>query len=400
MAHVREVPRRAGTAYEVRWKVNSTFKQRTFTVKREAERFALKVENEIADGNSTDALVKNSKTFREVAEASMAASAARLKPKTAAGYELAYRLHIYPAFGTRRINSITSLDVEAWIADMQTKVAPKTGKVYSPASVHGAFVALSKAFAYAVKHRLITANPCTVVEKPRVPHVERRFFHPAEVASVASALDAAPPYGLIVRFAATTGLRQGELAALRVGDVKLFSRQPVVQVRRTVARVKGGWAVGSPKTARGSRDVPLSRALVAELQAYLAQHPNRTRSDAALWPGRIPGGGGDVRALDYDRQFDAPSMERYYFKPVLAQLGIEGMTWHDLRHYFASLCAAAGYDIRYVSRWMGHASINITDSTYTHLFSDSHDMDALDAAAARARESVAPIVPLRAVSEA
>lgn len=396
MAHVREVPRKSGTAYEVRWKVNGTFKQRTFTVKREAERFALKVENEIADGNSTDALVKSSKTFREVAEASMAASTAQLKPKTAAGYELAYRLHIYPTLGARRINSITSLDVEAWIADMQTKIAPKTGKRYSPASVHGAFVALSKAFAYAVKHRLIGANPCTVVDKPRVPQVERRFFHPSEVTAIASALDAYPPYGLIVRFAAATGLRQGELAALRVGDVKLFARQPVVQVRRTIARTKGGWAVGSPKTSRGTRDVPLSRTIATELQAYLAQHPYASSSDAQLWPGRIPGGAGDVRALDHARQFDAPSMERYYFKPALAQIGIEGMTWHDLRHYFASLCAAAGYDIRFVSRWMGHANINITDSTYTHLFNENHDMDALDSAAERARATMSPVASLRA----
>lgn len=72
------------------------------------------------------------------------------------------------------------------------------------------------------------------------------------------------------------------------------------------------------------------------------------------------------------------------------------MTWHDLRHYFASLCADAGYDIRKVSRWMGHANINITDSTYTHLFTDGDDTDALDAAAALARASLASVTPLRA----
>lgn len=253
MANVREVTRQTGTAYEVRWKDGTgKYRQVTRTVKRDAERFALKIENELADGNSTESLVKNSKTFREVAEASMTASAHRLKPKTAAGYEMAYRLHIYPTFGTRRIVQITGMEIEAWIADMQTKIAPKTGERYSPASVHGAFVALSKAFAYAVKHRLITANPCSVIDKPRVPHVERRFLHPAEVAAIATAMDAFEPYGLIVRMSASTGLRQGELAALRVGDVRLFGRSPHVQVRRTVARVKGGWAVGSPKTARGS----------------------------------------------------------------------------------------------------------------------------------------------------
>lgn len=398
MAFVEENTLQDGRkSYTIRWRnANGKFQRKTLPSKREAERFALRVENEIADGNSTDALVKNSKTFREVAEASMAASAHRLKPKTSAGYEMAYRLHIYPTFGDRRVAQITGMDVEAWIADMQTKVAPKTGLPYSPASVHGAFVALSKAFAYAVKHRLITANPCTVIDKPRVPHVERRFFHPVEVAAIASAMDAFAPYGLIVRMSATTGLRQGEMAALRIGDVRLFGRSPHVQVRRTVARVKGGWAVGTPKTARGSRDVPLGRSLIGELTEYLSQHPRRNEPEAPLWPGRVPGGNGDVRLLDYDRQFDAPSMERYYYKPVLLGLGIEGMTWHDLRHYFASLCAAAGYDIRKVSRWMGHANINITDSTYTHLFNDGDDMDALDDAAASAQANFASVTPLRA----
>ena len=63
------------------------------------------------------------------------------------------------------------------------------------------------------------------------------------------------------------------------------------------------------------------------------------------------------------------------------ELGITGVRWHDLRHYYASLCAAAGIEIRKVSRWMGHANINTTDSIYTHLFNGSHDDDmaALDA---------------------
>lgn len=394
MAHVREVTRKTGAAYEVRWKANGTFKQRTFSVKREAERFALKVENELADGNSTDALVKNSKTFREVAEASMAASAARLKPKTAGQYELAYRLHIYPTFGERRINSITSMDIEAWLAGMQTKVSAQTGRTLAPASVLGAYVALSKAFGYAMKHRIVASNPCAVVDKPRLRHEEPVFLSPAQVAAVASALDAYAPYGLVVRFAAYTGLRAGELAALRIRDVNFLRRH--VEVRRTVQRVpRGGWSFGTPKSARSTRDVPLSRDLLADLAAYLEQHPNRFNADAALWPGRIPGGAGDVRALDYDRQFDVASVYRHYFKPALARLDLPAVRWHDLRHFYASACAAAGIEIRKVSRWMGHANINTTDSIYTHLFNGSHDadMDALDAVSARSSD-VRPVARL------
>jgi len=125
--------------------------------------------------------------------------------------------------------------------------------------------------------------------------------------------------------------------------------------------------------------------LLAELSEYVAQHPNRLNPEAALWPGRVPGGAGDVRLLDYDRQFDVASVYRHYFKPALQRLGLPAVRWHDLRHFYASACAAAGIEIRKVSRWMGHANINTTDSIHTHLFNVSHDadMDALDAVSAR-----------------
>lgn len=102
-----------------------------------------------------------------------------------------------------------------------------------------------------------------------------------------------------------------------------------------------------------------------------------------------------MRLLDYDRQFDVASLIRYYFKPALAEFGITGVRWHDLRHFYASVCAAAGIEIRKVSRWMGHANINTTDSIYTHLFNGSHDddMDRLDATA----RPVAELSPVRAI---
>lgn len=395
MANVREVARKNGAAYEVRWRsASGKFLQKTFPVKRDADRFALRIENELADGGSTDALVKNAKTFREVAEASMTASAS-IKPKTLEGYERDYRLHIYPVFGNRRINTITSLEVEAWLADMRTKVSERTGQPLSPSSVHGTYIAISKAFKYAMKHRLITANPCAVVDKPKVPKVERAYLLPGHVAKLAKALDDSAPYGLILRFAAYTGLREGELAALRVGDVNLLHKR--VSVRRTVARVKGGWREGTPKTARSRRDVPLSGALVAEVATYLAGHPYATNPDAPLWPGRIPGSAGDVRGLDYERQFDVASLIRYYFKPALATLGLTGYSWHDLRHFYASaLLATKHYSLQQISAWMGHASYATTVDLYGHLLDTTPDMDAFDNLMA-ASADVAPVVSLRVV---
>lgn len=136
--------------------------------------------------------------------------------------------------------------------------------------------------------------------------------------------------------------------------------------------MKCGWEVGTPKSARSTRDVPLGRSLTGEPTEYLSQHPRRNEPEAPFWPGRVPGGAGDVRLLDYDRQFDVASRIRFYFKPALAELGVSGTRWHDLRHFYTSVCAAAGIEIRKVSRWMGPANINITDSIYTHLFDGLH----------------------------
>jgi hypothetical protein len=74
MANVREVPRSGGKAYEVRWRAEGKFRQRTFTVKRDAERFALKVENQIAEGTTTSPLVRRVLTVSQVVEESLEGS--------------------------------------------------------------------------------------------------------------------------------------------------------------------------------------------------------------------------------------------------------------------------------------------------------------------------------------
>jgi len=246
--------------------------------------------------------------------------------------------------------------------------------------VRGTMIALSKVFGYALKHRLIAVNPCDVVDMPKKASAAPMFLSAAQVESLAADLDPLAPYGLLVRFAAYTGLRAGELAALRIRDINFLRRH--CEVRRTVQRTKGGWTYGTPKTARSSRDVPLRRELLEALTAYLETHPERHTRDARLWPGRVQGGFGDAKsALDFDRQLDISSVYKHYFVPAAQTSGLHGLKWHSLRHTYASLMAGAGIDIYKVSRWMGHSNVSVTDGVYTHLFATDHasDMDKLDA---------------------
>jgi DNA invertase Pin-like site-specific DNA recombinase/integrase len=360
MANVRDVTRAGGQAFEVRWRADGKFRQRTFTVKREAERFALEVENEIAEGATTAPLVRRVLTVAQVVEASLEASRPGLKERTHRSYVSIYRNRVLPTFGKREVTEVTRADVQAWVTALH-------GEGLAPQTVHHCYVALKKAFRYAQDDRLISYNPCDSIRLPR--NADAHAFAPvfltaAEVETLAKQLDTvAQPYGLLVRFAAYTGLRAAEITGLRVRDLNL--RAGHVEVRQTLQRIDGEWQVGTAKSKRSTREVPLvNRALTAEMREYLFAHPHRANPDALLWPGRMPG----THVVDFDRVLDVASFRRNYLRPALRALGMPEMRFHDLRHTYASLMLSVGRPTHKVSRWMGHASLVTTDTIYSHLY--------------------------------
>lgn len=126
--------------------------------------------------------------------------------------------------------------------------------------------------------------------------------------------------------------------------------------------------------------MPLPGSLLLALREHIAAHPHRTDPEALLWPGRQKGGAPGNRApLSYDVPFRHDSVYKTYVVPAMVAAGIEPVVWYAFRHFYASACAAAGYSIHDVAKWMGHSNIQLTYSTYMHLFVGAHDMDHLDA---------------------
>jgi integrase len=398
MANVRQVQRKTGTAYEVRWRDgNGGFKQRTFTVKREAERFGMKVEADLAQGASTEPLVKNSRTFQQVAEASLAASRGKLKARTYDGYVQIYGLHVFPTLGARRISTITSEDLEKWISKLAKTPSTRGAGTLHPSTIKHAFVAVNKVFRYAIKHRYISHNPATGIDLPKVQHKDAFapvFLSPEEITALGAALDAHAPDGLFVRLAAYTGLRSGEIQALQVRDVNLMRKQ--LHVRRTLVRTSDGYKEDSPKSEKSVRAVPLMAPLVAELTEYLAEHPRAADPTASLWPGRNYGGYGDYRGgLDWSKRMDYNSFYRRRFRDAAEAIGQPDLRFHDLRHTAASLFAGSGMPLARVARVLGHADTATTYKVYLHFFPDDFaaDMDRLDAYLAPDRGRNVPEAP-------
>lgn len=222
--------------------------------------------------------------------------------------------------------------------------------------MRGVYVALSKALKYAQKHQLITVNPCGAVERPRVVRVEVEFHTPGEIAALAEWLEDVAPYGLIERFAAYTGLRPGELEALRIRDINFLRRH--VAVRRQAQYIpREGLNCFSLKSERANRDVPLAPILLLTLREHIDQHPYRNDPDALLWPGRRSG---PSRALSYEVPPRHESIHGGHVRPAMEEPGIRPLVWYAFRHFYASPMAAAGYTIHDLARWMGHENIQLT----------------------------------------
>jgi integrase len=281
----------------------------------------------------------------------------QLKPSTKARYELAVTRHILPAWESVQLSDVAYADVCQWVAELSALgLAPSTVR-YS----HRVF---SLMLTHAVRDGRLARNPADGVQLPRITRAEPMFLDHGQVVELA---EAAEPYGLLIRFLAYTGLRWGEMSALRVGSLDLLRRR--MRIKSAFVEVKGKLVEGAPKTHQ-VRIVPLPRFLVDELAA----HVERKGPDELVFS--TPAGA-PLRNTNFRR--------RHWDKAVKAA-ELDGLTPHDLRHTAASLAVAAGANVKAVQRMLGHASATMTLDVYAGLFGDDLDTvaDLLDEAARRA----------------
>ncbi len=255
------------------------------------------------------------------------------RPTTVQDYRIMLRRHLGPFFGDRPLERVTSDDVVAYIA-------AKSGHGLSAKTIGNHLNFLHSVFGYAIKRRWTRANPVAAVERPRqgASDPDIRFLDLDEFEALLRAV-IDDLLGRVERVlylaAALTGLRQGELIALRWRDIDWPSG--VIRCRRTYTR----GSFGAPKSRRSSRAVPMTDRLAAELERHFQRSAYRADDDLAL--GHPETG----HTLD-------PSKLRKRFKEALGAAGLRDVRFHDLRHTFGTHMAAAGAPLRAIQEWMGH----------------------------------------------
>jgi integrase len=376
MGTVEPYATREGRRYRVRYRTpehNQTSK-RGFRTKREAELFLSTVEVSIARGEFIDPASARA-TVGELGVEWLAAKEAALKPSSYRALADAWRVYVEPRWGGVRVSTIQHSSVVAWVTQLSAGTAESArrassrtgGQAARPKSatvVIRAYGVLSAVLEVAVRDRRIPHNPAKGVDLPRKKRKAHRYLTHAEVERLASA--AGGERGAVVRVAAYTGLRWGELTALRVRDVDTLRRR--LAVNENAVRVGAEVHVGSPKTHE-LRSVGFPDFLVLPL-AKLCEGKTR---DALVF------GGG----LEYLQRPRTSGGSRSWFVRALDDAGLERMTIHDLRHTAASLAIASGANVKAVQRMLGHASAAMTLDVYADLFDD--DVDVVSAALDRAR---------------
>jgi integrase len=255
-------------------------------------------------------------------------------------------------FGRVRLDALTPARIRALLKDAGTRLAPG-----SVALLHAI---LKRALAHAVAEKLIPENPCASVGRPRAERHEMHTLTEEETARLLAAARETPLHCLYL-LAVTTGLRQGELLALRWQDVD--TEAGTVQVRRTVWHDTHNQAVFSdPKTRRSRREIRLPPATVAALRTY------RERAEPAA-PGALlfHRGGAPITG----------QYLRYRFRALLKAAGLPPIRFHDLRHTCATLLLRQGTSPKVVQELLGHSSVGITLDVYSHVV-PSMQTDALE----------------------
>ena len=298
-------------------------------------------------------MVRTGVSFAEACEDYLAhkESDRRLKPTTLRDYRSTVKFHLLPAFGALPVEDITTDMVESWKLTLDMSNATKI-KVLTV--LYGVMERARK------RHRL-AVNPVREVEKPRRERGqgdELQFYSPEEVLALVRAAESEQDAAIFLT-AAFTGLRRGELVALRWRDVDFPG---------SVIRVSGSYSEGHltrPKSNK-VRAVPMAPEVATAL-ARLGQRDRWTGDDDLVFPG-VTGAYLDASAL-YRR-----------FMAAARRAELRRLRFHDLRHTFGTTMAAnPRIDMRRLQEWMGHADISTT-LRYSH-YVPRHDDAALVAEA-------------------
>lgn len=360
------------TLYEVRYRTpeRGTTRKRGFKTKRAAEDYATSVENDKLTGTYV-APSKARTTVGALGPGWLSRQRGHLKPSAYRPLETTWRLRVEPRWGKVALGDIRPSAVQAWLSDLGAGDQDNGVKPLGASVVIRTHQVFSAILADAVKDRLLASNPAAGMKLPRKGRSRPLYLNHEQVSALA---EASGEYEPLVLLLAYTGIRWGEMAALRVRDLDMLRRR--VTVAENAVQVGATVHVGTTKGHK-QRTVPLP----AFLLPYLARQCEGKGRDDLVFPGED---GGHIQR---------PHTESGWLDKAVTKAKVPRATAHDLRHTAASLAVSAGANVKALQKMLGHASAAMTLDVYADLFDDDLDGVATALDHARTQKSVSKVCP-------
>lgn len=283
-------------------------------------------------------------TFRTLANEWQTTVLPMYKHSTQKHRRFMLKKHLLPRFGDKALSELTRQEIQMYVAHL-------TQEGYAPKSIDHIHDVLSAVLRTAVKWGHLQDNPARGVDLPKLKTVRPKWaLTPPQAAALLKAL---PPLArAMVGLAILSGLRRGELFALRWQDIDEHTR--VLTVREAVY----DGTFGTPKTEAGLRQIPLSD-LAMELIGEWKQRTPKTEREALVFSTRT------------GKSISPNNVLRRAIFPACEALGLPHATWLTFRRTYSSWSHDKGVPGKVIAQLMGHANVDTTLNVYTQVLDGS-----------------------------
>ena len=284
---------------------------------------------------------------------------ATLAPRTAEGYELIVRRHLVPALGRITLTGLKPEHIQRYQSEKLSAGRADGKGGLSRRTVRHHHMVLHTALEHAVKMGLLSRNTADAVSPPSCSRHEWHCLDESELNRLLGAAKTSPYYVFFYQ-ALFTGMRRSELLGLRWRDVDLVLCE--AHVSRSLHQLRTREIViRPPKSKQGLRtvDLPLSAALL--LQDYKdKQAAQRAVKGTQFNPD-------DLIFSNVEGKPFLPNTVTHAWVKLVRRAGFKGVRLHDCRHSHASIMLKSGTHPKVVQERLGHASIQVTIDTYSHV---------------------------------
>ena len=300
----------------------------------------------------------------------------RLRPTTQLQYEGFFQHHLIPGVGEIPLNQLTQAELQQFFRRMKESGrkanVERRGPGMADRSVRSCHAVCQMALDKAVEEKLIHSNPAVGCKLPPMKGKEMKILTQEEIQRFLIQTKAEGMYELFL-LELTTGMRRGELLALRWDDLDFATGK--LRIDKQIYPVSGKLIISEPKTKAANRTIILPPAMVELLAEYKKgvfsdlMFPSRTKPEQPIDPGYV----------------------RKRLQVILERAGCKRVRFHDLRHTFATLSLENGMDVKTLSTIIGHVSAATTLNTYTHITDEMRRKAALSIDQGIAKAEVEPI---------